>query len=184
MPSSLSLNFAAAQRSLTTRNPVLGIVLLLAGFLAFGFAFQDYRKQADENAGLQHKQRALHKANEHMGSGSRIFPEVKDQAEQASAAYASIRTPWDGIFAMLEAARGSNLDTIALLSLKANPARRELLLVGEAKNFSMLSSFTSALSSQPGFRHVTLANDKLSEGKSPQVVTFDLRLEWLDNPPQ
>lgn len=181
MPSSLSLNFATQQRSLTARNPVLGIALLLAGSLAFGFAFQNYQKQADDNTALQSKQHALRKADKHKDSSNTVFPELKNQIEQANAVYASTRTPWNSVFAMLESARGSKLDAIALLSLRANQSKREILLTGEAKSFSELSSFTSALSSQPGFRNVTLISDKLSEGKTPQVVSFDLHLEWLDN---
>lgn len=174
----LSINFATGQRSLTAWNPALGFSLLLAGTLAFGIAAWGFQQQVDSKANLQGKRDALRQSTQRLHTGGPVPSEMAAQVEQANAAYALILTPWEEIFAALEAARGKVSGDIALLSIKADAAKRELIITGEAKDFTALSAFTSALSATPAFQNITLANDKLSAGNPPIVVAFDLRLTW------
>ena len=176
--SRLSINFATEQRSLTAWSPALGFSLLLAGVLALGVAAWDYRQHEDEKANLQSRRDGLHQRTQRLYAGDPVPAEMAAQVEQANTAYALIRTPWEEIFMALEAARDKEPGDIALLSVKADAAKRELILTGEAKDFTALSAFTSALSAIPIFQNITLANDKLSSGNPPIVVAFDLRLAW------
>lgn len=176
--SRLSINFAAEQRSLTAWNPVLGLSLLLAGALALGIAAWDYQQQTGEKINLQDQSDVLHQRTQRLRSGDPIPVEMAAQVAQANAAYALIQTPWEEIFTALEAARDKEFGDIALLSVKADAAKRELILTGEAKDFTALSAFTSALSATPVFQNIFLANDKLSAGSPPVVVAFELRLAW------
>lgn len=174
----LFINFAAEQRSLTAWNPALGFSLLLAGALALGISTWDYRQQTDEKANLQDRRDTLHQRTQRLRSGDPVPAEMAAQVEQANAAYALIRTPWEEIFKALEAARGKKPGDIALLSVKADAAKRELVITGEARDFTALSAFTSALSAASVFQNVSLANDKLNAGSPPVVVAFELRLAW------
>lgn len=174
----LSINFAAEQHSLTAWNPVLGFSLLLAGALALGIAAWDYRQHEDEKASLEGRRDDLHQRTQRLHASSPVPPEVAAQVVQANAAYALIQTPWGGIFEALETARDKDAGNIALLSIKADAAKREFILTGEARDFTALSAFTSALSATPIFQNIALANDKLSAGPPPVVVAFDLRLGW------
>lgn len=176
--SRLSINFAAEQRSLTAWSPALGFSLFLAGVLALGIAAWDYRQQADEKTNLQNRRDVLHQRTQRLRTGDPIPAEMAAQVEQANIAYALIQTPWEEIFTALEAARDKAPGDIALLSVKADAAKRELVLTGEAKNFTALNTFASALSATPVFQNISLANDKLSAGNPPIVVAFDLRLAW------
>lgn len=179
----LSLNFAAKQRSLTAWNPALGFALLLAGVLALGIAAWDYRQKMDEKTGLQDRRDALHQRTQRLHNSAPIPADVAAQVEQANTAYALTQTPWEEIFTALEAARGKAPGGIALLSVKADTAKREITLTGEAKDFTALSAFTSALSDISIFQNISLTNDKLSTGSPPIVITFDLRLTWRADTP-
>lgn len=174
----LSLNFAAEQRSLTAWSPILGLSLLLAGVLVLGAAVCDYRQREDEKAHLEGRRNTLHQRTQRLRISDPIPAEILAQVEQANTAYAILQTPWEEIFTALEAAHGNDSSNIALLSVKADTAKHELILTGEAKDFTALSAFTSALSATPLFQSITLANDKLSAGNPPVVVVFDLRLAW------
>lgn len=174
----LSINFAAEQRSLTAWNPALGFLLLLAGLLALGISAWDYRQQADEKINLQGRRDSLHQRTQRLHAADPIPAGMETQIKLANTAYALIQTPWEELFTALEAARDKRPDDIALLSVKADAAKRELILTGEARDFTALSAFTSALSATPVFQNISLANDKLSAGNPPIVVAFDLRLNW------
>lgn len=176
--SRLSINFAAEQRSLTAWSPALGFTLLLAGALALGAAAWDYRQQADEKINLQDRRDGLHQRAQRLHTADPIPPGMAARIEQANTVYALTQTPWEEIFMALEAARGKVPGDVALLSVKADAVKHDLVLTGEARDFTALSAFTSALSATPVFQNITLANDKLSSGNPPIIVAFDLRLSW------
>jgi Tfp pilus assembly protein PilN len=181
--SRLSLNFAAEQRNLKAWTPTLGVAFLLAGLLALGFASWDYRQLVIEKSSLQDRRDALHQRTQRAHNITPITSELAAQVEQANAIFSLVQTPWATIFSALETARSKTPIGIALLSMKADTTKRELTLTGEAKDFSTLNSFTSALTDSAIFQNITLANDKLSTGNPPIVVTFDLRLTWLNDAP-
>jgi Tfp pilus assembly protein PilN len=180
--SKLLINFAAVQRSVNTWNPFWGGSLLLAGMFALGLSAWDYRLQAEQNASLQLQRDTLRQSTQQQQNHAPVPAELITQIEQANAVYAMTQTPWEAIFTALEAARGKPSGTIALLSLRADAAKRELTLTGEARDFAALNAFNAALSDIPIFQNVALSNDKLSSGNPPIVVTFDLRLTWRTTP--
>ena len=181
--SRLHLNFAAGQRNLTTWNPVLGLSLLAMGILAIGLVTSDYRQQAEKKINAQDRQYALQQQTQHLHTGDPVPLELATQIDHANTIYALIQRPWEDTFTALESAREKVPGNIALLSIKVNSTEKEITLTGEAKDFSALSAFTSALSDIPIFQNVTLSNDKLSSGPPPIVVSFDLRLNWLAKAP-
>ena len=181
--SKLHLNFAADQRNLTAWNPALGLALLAVGILAIGLFTSDYRQQAEQKINALDRQNALRQQTQHLHTGDPVPLELATQIDHANTIYALLQTPWENTFAALESAREKVPGTIALLSIKVNSAKKEIILTGEAKDFSALSAFTSALSDIPAFQNVTLSNDKLSSGLPPIVVSFDLRLNWLAQAP-
>ncbi|MBI2319913.1 MAG: PilN domain-containing protein [Betaproteobacteria bacterium] len=173
--SRLSLDFANAQRPLASPRLGLGLALLAAGAIALGVAAWEYREQTLANASLQERRDQLAERVERRRPAALISPEIAAQAEQAGAAYAQLRAPWEEVFHALEAARGAE---IALLSLSADAGKREIALSGEARDFAALSAFADTLSASPPFRKATLANHKFSDGAAPIVVKFDLALGW------
>jgi hypothetical protein len=179
----LTLNFATEQRSLTAWNPVLGIALLFAGIIALVLVARDYRQQLDIHSTLMEQRDLAHLQQSKLQYSNAPLPaELKIQIEQANSVYALISTPWEKILSALETACKKNSSGIALLSIKADNSKNEIILTGEAKNFAAFSAFTAALSEAPEFQNITLTNDKLSTGNTPVVVNFDLRLNWRTHP--
>lgn len=174
------LNFAAEQRSLVAKRLALGFSLLATGTLALGIAANDYQQQTKKNADLHDHSATMREHTQRLQSGVAFTADMTAEIAQANAAYALTQIPWENIFRALELARSKVANNIALLSIRADTAKREFTLTGEAKDFAALSSFTSALSSSPIFQSASLTNDKLSEGVSPVIVTFDLRLAWRE----
>jgi Tfp pilus assembly protein PilN len=175
---SAELNFAIEQHSLVAKRPAWGISLLAVGTLVLGGVTNDYQQQAKINAGLNDLSASMRQHTPGLHSGAAFPANITTEIAQVNAAYALIQTPWENIFRALELARDKAPNNIALLSVRADTAKQEITLTGEAKDFAALSAFTSALSSSPVFQSASLTNDKLSEGVSPLIVTFDLRLAW------
>jgi Tfp pilus assembly protein PilN len=179
----LSLDFASEQRDLTAWNPALGLALLLAGALLFGIVAWDSRSLADEKINLQDRLDTLTRRTQQLHNHEPIPAGLITQIEQANTVYALLQTPWEEIFTALETVLGKAPNDIALLSVKADAAKQELTLSGEARDFAALSAFTAALSAVSIFQNVSLADDKLSTGSPPVVVTFDLHLTWRGKAP-
>ncbi len=174
----LCLNFATNQRTLTAWNPVLALLILFAGTVALSYTAWDYQKQTEEKINLQDRRDSLKQRTQRQLKIEPISAEVSSGVERANTVTLLAKTPWEEIFTSLEAARNSTQAGIAMLSLKADTTKHELTLTGEAKDFTALSDFTSALSDTAIFQNITLVNDKLSSGAPPVVVNFDLHLTW------
>ena len=173
----LRINFAQPQPSLNAWKPAWSMALLGIGLISLGIATWQYQHTTQANALLQNTRDALRQRAQTTPSNTPPTADLLAQVAQANASYALTQTPWEKIFTALEAARNQHDSSIALLSIRADAAKHELSLLGEAKNFKALSSFSAALSDTPLFYQVTLANDKLGTG-APIVVVFELRLNW------
>ena len=171
----LSLDFASAQRPLAGPKPYLGVALLLAGVLVLAGVAWKNDQQIEANNALRAQRDQLAARLKRQQPREQVPAELSAQFDQAAAAYTQIKTAWDDLFQALETGRSSD---IALLSLTADSGKKEFALSGEAKDFGALSKFSDAMSANPQFRRVALANHKLSEGAPPIVVKFDLMLAW------
>lgn len=177
--SRLALDFATKQYGLKARHPLWGGALMGIGIIAICVTGYDYWQQEAMNkvlgaeyAGLQNHSKVSH-------TESPNSPLIKTEIELANKAFELSQTPWGKIFYELEKARSEYPESIALLSVKADTGKFELDISGEARDFTALSAFTSALNASPEFANITLNSDKLIVSNVPIVIAFDLRLNWI-----
>jgi len=101
----------------------------------------------------------------------------KTAAERAQIARVDARlaTPWDALFADLEAA---NSGDATLLSIRPEDEGRTLRLSGEARDFGAVLAYLSRLQRAKSLSRVLLASHERAPNGAAAAVRFSLTAEW------
>jgi hypothetical protein len=83
---------------------------------------------------------------------------------------------WYPVFLALEAA---NSDGIELLEFSPDKQARRLVLRGEARDIASLFNYVQALSAQPPFRQVYLAQQRMKVTGALTTVAFEIRAQLM-----
>lgn len=97
--------------------------------------------------------------------------------KQASVVMVSLQRPWLAMFDALEQAQSAN-EAVHLLSIQPNPAKGEVMLTGEATDFSSLLSYISKLKEQSQFVDVALISQRRVERDHQPALAFSLMIQW------
>ena len=161
----------------SARPGLLGLILLLAGaamLLATMADSNSLTQERDEQAGrlAQLEEAARAAAKPKAPAQSRL----KLDAGEASQAkiLASLDYRWQSAFAALDGAQGGK---IALLSLDAAQAKREIRVVAEARKLSDALDYVARLNEQAGIRRAVLLQHEILEDAEFQPVRFTVVAE-------
>ena len=160
------------------RSSLVGWLLLLLGLAALGavlaWQFLDLQpKLASEEAALRQVQSEL-TAREPVSvhiSDDQLSVEWLRAAKVAQ----ELVAPWAPLFAILE---GASSQSIAVLSLELDGARRELILTGEARNYAALLDYYRYLQSQKMLTAVALQTHQVSRQDRDKPVRFRITAHW------
>ena len=165
----LQLDFSQYQARL--RNTVGGAALvacLLGGFALL--ASQRSLNQQIAQYDVQHEGVAV--------SRTAHDPLMLAEEKQAREAERALNMPWNPLFGALEQVQTVS-SGIHLLSIQPNPVKGEVVLGGEAENFSILMDYVKALRAQPQFPDVGLVNQRLADpAASESRLAFTLQAQW------
>jgi nitrate reductase NapAB chaperone NapD len=165
----LDLDFHTAGRYRFDR---FSVVLLLIGSLTLAWVVGQWltaRNNEAERAGAILKL-AQHPRPTHVVSRA-------DTAAQATRERitAELNAGWQPAFDALAATRSSQ---IALLSLDAVHAKRQIKLVAEARRLADAVAFIEALQQQPGILRAALTQHEIETDADQKPVRFQATLEW------
>jgi nitrate reductase NapAB chaperone NapD len=167
----LNLDFHRADRF---RLDALSVGLLLAGALALAWVGEQWSAARATEAA---QAGALLKLEQ--GSLAPKPPVISRADSAAQAAHARIAAQlnagWQPAFNALAAARSSK---IALLSLDAVHAKRQIKLVAEARHLADAVEFIEALQQQPGVVRAVLVQHEIETDAEYQPVRFQALVEW------
>ncbi len=167
----LDLNFAAPFRQFN-----IVAMVLLASVLSIFSGFLLYQHQQ-----LRH---SIQAKNEAMSMGSVAKPvAMENPALEHSMALAhdaqyALNLPWQPMFAALELAQLANPE-IHLLSIRPNPSKPEIIIIGETSNFDALLQYMNDLRAQPVLGEAVLVNQRsntLDQGASR--LGFTISVGW------
>jgi len=165
----LDLDFHRAERF---RLDALSIGLLLAGALALAWVGEQWLAARDAEAV---QAGALLKL-EQRPAPRRVVSRADSAGEAAHARItAQLNAGWQPAFDALAAARSSK---IALLSLDAVHAKRQIKLVAEARRLADAVEFIEALQQQPGVLRAVLVQHEIEADAEYQPVRFQALVEW------
>lgn len=155
-----------------------GLLLLVLGLAAGAAATRDFVDLRDAVAGAEQRLAVQQRAMERQRAQAR---------EGAPAAAASPSSPprpagrsgaqWDRLFDALEAAVD---ETVTLLSLE--PAEREAMLAGEAKNLAAVADFIARLAQGGVLAEPRLVDHEIVRGHPQRPVRFSLVARWSAAP--
>ena len=169
----LDLNFhPGGWRLGSQRLDRIGIALLLAGALALAWAAGQVFAARDGSAELASAIRQLEKRPAPKRAVSRADTTAQAALDRVAA---QLNAGWQPAFDALAAARSS---TIALLSLDATQAKRQIKLVAEARRLSDAVAFVEALQQQPGILRAALTLHEIQADAEYKPVRFHITLEW------
>ena len=169
----LDLSFHSGGRHLGGyRLDRLGVVLLLAGALALAWAAGQWLAARASEVELASAIRQLQQRPAPARPVSRA-----DSAAQAARdrIAAQLNAGWQPAFDALAATHSSK---IALLSLDAVQAKRQIKLVAEARHLADAVAFVEALQQQPGILSAALTQHEILADADQKPVRFHITLEW------
>lgn len=165
----LDLDFHTASRY---RFDALGVGLLLIGALALAWSAGQW---------LAARDRETERVSAILKLEQRPKPaHVVSRADSAAQATreritAELNAGWQPAFDALAATRSSK---IALLSLDAVHAKRQIKLVAEARRLADAVAFIEALQQQPGILRAALTQHEIETEADQKPVRFQFTLEW------
>ena len=165
----LNLDFHRADRF---RLDALSIGLLLTGALVLAWVGAQWLAARDAEAA---QAGALLKLDQRPAP-KRTVSRADSAAQAAHERIAvQLNAGWQPAFDALAAARSSK---IALLSLDAVHAKRQIKLVAEARLLADAVEFIEALQQQPGILRAVLVQHEIEADAEYQPVRFQALVEW------
>lgn len=155
----------------------LGWALLILGLIAAALAVEQW--QANKTR-VNELNAQLVKITTPVAVQSRVKPkemttEEKDIAKHRQEIQFATGLPWQRMFSEIEQAMA---DDTALLSIRPDPSKGQLIIEGEAKDYPAILSFMEDLEHSPIFSAVHLANHEWLEDVPGKPVHFSLMMQW------
>ncbi|WP_211462934.1 hypothetical protein [Collimonas silvisoli] len=170
----LEFDFASQRRKL----PAFGVVLLLAGAVACIYAAVQLSSAYSTRKAAQTVYDALisrlQSARNAEQVGARVTPAELQNFKNAAQIASQLNTPWERLLKVLESAP---MEHVALLSVEPIASRRQLHLVGEAKDLATMLDYLSYLQGQPGLQRVILTSHQI-QTQPGAPVRFQIQAHW------
>jgi hypothetical protein len=170
----LDFDFASQRRKL----PPFGLALLMAGAAASIFAgvqlvsaYSDRKAEQNVYDALVSR---LHSVTHADQADAKITPAELQNFKNAAQIAGQLNTPWERLLKVLESAP---MEHVALLSVEPIASRRQLHLVGEAKDLATMLDYLAYLQGQPGLQRVILTSHQI-QTQPGAPVRFQIQAHW------
>lgn len=161
---------------LQSRQPGWAGFTLLALALAFAADLGVHQRQLREEIAQKEAR---------LAASARRAPTLPARADGASAEEIAfvretarrLSTPWDRLFAALEAAHS---DRAALLTIEPDAENGTVTLTGEAKDYLAALTYVANLAEQKTLRRVHLVRHEISRSSPQRPVLFTVSAAWKE----
>lgn len=167
----LNLDYAAHGRP--ARWP--RYVLLAA---AVAITLQLLVMHADLQREAEPLQAQLDRAARRAQVAPKVDPRVARDIRQANEIIGQMTTPWNRLFAAVEAASSPR---IALLAMTPDPKSGTVELSGEAADREALFEYLAQLGGQPGLRNVYLLSEQANLKDPAHPLRFVVKASWTES---
>ena len=164
-------------RAPSTRPTVWGVLLLLIGLVALGASLISMQQTRHAHEARAEQLAALEQTLQQRKPARRAAARstTGDAAQLARARVrASLDYSWQPAFAALQA---TFTPRIALISLEGSQAKKQLRVVGEARQLADAVAYANKLSLQPGVLGTALLQHEMQERDPQRPVRFTLMME-------
>ena len=162
----------------STRPTIGGVILLLVGIIAFGASFIDMQQTRRAHATRAQQLAVLEQSLQQRKPARSASTPRSTAGDAAQIATARVRAnldySWQPAFAALQATFSKK---IALISLEGSQAKKQLRLVGEARQLADAVAYANQLSQQHGVLRTALLQHEMQERDAQHPVRFTLLVE-------
>ncbi|HEY5800533.1 MAG TPA: hypothetical protein VIT92_09950 [Burkholderiaceae bacterium] len=179
----LRIDFArpTLSRALLTSTPaawLLAIVTVLC-VAAAGYVGRDALNKLNNEQERLDRTRAAHTRLLGATVAPPAAPLPAAQVAAVNAAIAQLNLPWGAVFDTVEA---GTPNTIALIALQPDPAKRLLRATAEAKNADEMIAYIQQLKQQEFFSSVVLRHHEVNEQDPNRPLRFEFEATWQVQP--
>jgi len=168
----LAIDFAPPRR----RPPAPGAALLAAALaLAAALGWQ-YRGLSMEIEAIQAQLESRQAPDARRAAAKPPSAEARTELARVSQVVRQLSTPWNALFASIEASVGDN---VALLGIQPDPAAARVTLSAEARNYGEALWFAQRLSAGGTLAEAFLTGHELRRDGSQRPVRFNVSARWL-----
>jgi hypothetical protein len=170
----LDFDFAARRRKL----PRFGVALLMVGATAGIYAAaqltSSYKARTAEQTAHDALVLRIHSVRHVHDAAAKITPAELRDFKNAAQIASQLSTPWNALLKVLESAPMAH---VALLSVEPIASRRQLHLIGEAKDLTTMLDYLSYLQAEPGLQRVILTSHQI-QTQPGTPVRFQIQARW------
>jgi hypothetical protein len=166
------IDFGRRPRALPAWVAPLAAALALAGAACAGQAYLAYR------ADLRHWEALLGEQDLQQGQPGAPDPvrqQLAQQRRQLDQVQLALASPWDSLFATLEAVPH---DGVALQELSTDSLTRGVLISAEARDLPTMHAYMRELGYAPGLGAVHLSTHQLVDRDGQNSVHFSVLANW------
>jgi hypothetical protein len=163
--------------------PWLGVILLGGVFIAMLFAASYHLKLSEQATSWENKlarvqdKSVLHKTVARFNEQS--AEELAHEVDNANEVLRKLTVPWDDFFKAIESVGRKHA---TLLALEPDVEKRQVKIIGEARDYSTLMSYITLLQKQWVFESVYLQNHHIQIEDPDKPVRFALIASWRETP--
>jgi hypothetical protein len=170
----LDFDFSAQRRKL----PLYGAAILIAGAAASIYAAlqltSSYKVRQAEQRAYDAVLLRIGTVRHAGDAAANITPAKLQDLKSAAQIARQLNTPWN---ALLEELESAPMEHVALLSVEPIASRRQLHLIGEAKDLTTMLDYLAYLQAEPGLQRVVLTSHHIqTQPGSP--VRFQIQANW------
>jgi hypothetical protein len=174
-PPLISVDFSGRRAPLTLASTLL----LLAGAVAIGAAYLEYRQLETRRAGLEYKLDDLRR-REHRDPAQEA--RNGDLTKEAGDIALKLTTPWTRLLAELEGASHDSASDIALLSVEPDESKHVVRVTGESRDLPRVLAYVGRLQTSALLRYPMLDSHEVRSDDPQRPVRFALSAEWRQQP--
>jgi hypothetical protein len=158
------------------RIGMAALALVTMSVLALGGYYRNLSVQAAQMESLVAKvEHKLHPARSGVMTSSADAQQAGAEIKVANEVIMQLTLPWNELFNALEEANSSN---IALLGIEPNAAKRQVRVMGEAKNSAALFAYIRILQAGKSMSGVYLKHQQVQEQNPEKPIRFTLDASW------
>ena len=173
----LELDFIKSSPLSIKRWTWLGSLVLLSSFLVAWITWRDYQENLAIYTDNKNKVNHLVKQVEirKQSDDAKVMVLPPSQIKQVAEISQSLAIPWEMFFLTIEK---SSLPDVALLNLEPNPEKKQVTIVGEAKDLHTILDYINQLEKQPILNQVYLQKHSVNQETTSKPITFTILASW------
>lgn len=168
----LTLDFRHNDRPFGWINSLLLLTGLALLSLTAYYAWQMSERTSELESFVASRSKPAAKSSASRNSGEQ--QEMEREMGVARNVVTQLNLPWEPMFKVLEDAP----QKVALLSVEPDARKRELVLTGEAKDFTEMLDYVRYLQGQPMFFGINLQTHQINQQDNDKPVRFRLTAGW------